>query len=86
VRPRAVEVDPPRLDLRPRILQVGEPVLVEALVTQLAFEALDVGVLDRLPGPDELQLDPALVRPASSARPTNSGPLSLTIVSGRPRS
>src|SRR5688572_13386643 len=37
--------------------------LVQALVAEPAVEALDVGVLDRLAGPDEVQLDAALVCP-----------------------
>ena len=51
-----------------------EPVLVQALVAELAVEALDVGVLRRLAGLDQAQLDAALVgplveRPARELRP-----------------
>jgi hypothetical protein len=63
VRPRDVVLDPPRLNRSLRIAQVHEPALVEALVPELAVEALDVGVLDGFPGTNELELDPALVRP-----------------------
>ena len=37
--------------------------LVQALLTQPPVEALDERVLDRLPGPDEREFDPALVGP-----------------------
>src|SRR5580700_6624173 len=40
-----------------------EPVLVQALVAELAVEGFDVGVLVGLAGADEGQLDVALIRP-----------------------
>ena len=45
VRPYLVVVDPPARNLNTRLLQALEPVLVQALVAELAVEALDVGVL-----------------------------------------
>lgn len=45
------------------LCQGHELVLVEALVPKLAVEALDVGVLDGLARPDEVQLHPAAVGP-----------------------
>ena len=41
----------------------AEPMLVEALVPELAVEALDVRVLDRLPGLDKMQMHPLLMSP-----------------------
>jgi len=46
VRPDLVVVETPRLDLAARVGQVDKPVLVQALVTKLAVEALDEAVLD----------------------------------------
>jgi len=48
MRTDLVVIDSPRLDDSPRIVEIEEPVLAEALVAQLADEALDVGVLDGL--------------------------------------
>ena len=53
--------------------------LVEAFVAEPAVEGLDESVVDWFPRPDELELD------APAARLWNSGPLSTTIVLGRPR-
>ena len=44
-------------------MQAGEPVLVEALVAELAVEGLDVSVLIRLAGFDEEQLDASRMSP-----------------------
>src|SRR5690349_6869086 len=48
VRADLVEVDTPARDLLSGLCQRLEPVLVQALVAELAIEALDVGVLRRL--------------------------------------
>lgn len=69
----------------PGLVDVAEDVLVEALVADAAIEALDVGVLDGLAGPDTLQSDAVAEAKPSSLRLTNSGPLSVTIVLGLPR-
>src|SRR5262249_56004223 len=58
-----VVIDPPRLDPRARIVAVEKPVLVEALVTELAVERFDEGIVDRFTGSDEMQLNAILVRP-----------------------
>jgi hypothetical protein len=63
MRPDAVVVDPPRLDLPSRIGHVVELVSVQALVPQLAVEALAVAVLRRLAWRDPVQPHPALVAP-----------------------
>src|SRR5262249_23185672 len=52
---------------------IGEPVLVETLVSESAVGALNKGVLDRLPRADEVDLDtpavgPGVERPASEFR------------------
>src|SRR5262249_55406961 len=43
--------------------ETQEPVLVQALVAELAVEGFDEGVLHWLPRPDEVKLDVALIRP-----------------------
>jgi hypothetical protein len=62
-RPIQIVVHPPVFDGPLRVGQAEEPVLVEALVAQLAIEALDETVLLGLTGIDELQLDAGLVSP-----------------------
>jgi len=47
VRPHPVVLLAPRLDDLTRVIQADEPVLVQALVAELAIEALDVRVLHR---------------------------------------
>jgi hypothetical protein len=63
MRTDLVVIDPPGLDDAPRVVETEKPVLVEGLIAQLAVEALDVGVLNRLAGPDEVQLYAPLVGP-----------------------
>src|SRR6188472_3158215 len=53
----------PSLDLLAGVTQRAEPVQVETLVAQLAVEALDEGVLDRLARLDEAQPDTGALRP-----------------------
>ena len=55
------------------MMQVLEPLLVHALVPELAGEAFDVAVLHRLPGPDEdvayaMRLSPAPKRATGEFR------------------
>jgi hypothetical protein len=69
VRPLLVVVLVPRLDNGPGLGHRGEPVLVEALVPQLAVEALDEGVLHRLARLDEVQPHPSLVGPGIQRLP-----------------
>jgi hypothetical protein len=52
-----VVVDPPRLDLAPRVFDRQELVGVQALVAQLAVERLDESVFRRLSGSDEVERD-----------------------------
>jgi len=63
VRTHFVVVALPAVDGEARIGEPGEPVLVQAFVTEPAIEALHEGILDRFPRPDELQLHPLPVRP-----------------------
>jgi hypothetical protein len=68
VRPLLVVAASPFLDGLSSILQIREPVLVQALVPELAVEALDVRVLDGAPRCDEVQLDPVPVGPGGERR------------------
>jgi hypothetical protein len=61
------------------------PVCVEAIVATRPIEALGEGILHGPPGLDEVQLDLAAVGPAMQLLAANSGPLSTTIVRGKPR-
>ncbi len=63
VWPHAVVVEPPVFDGPPRLLEPYEPVLVEALVSELSVERLDEAVLNRLARFDEVQVDTSLLCP-----------------------
>ena len=56
MRPDLVVVVSPGFDLGSGVVETDEPVVVQALVAKLAAEALDVAVLDGLPGADEVDL------------------------------
>ena len=85
MRALSVVLDAPVLDHAARVCEAQEPVLVETLVPKLAVEAFDVRVLVRLAGSDEGKLDGSSIRPFVSTWPSNSGPLSTVIDSGKPR-
>ena len=68
MRPVVVVVVAPVVNDAAHVAQTGEPVLRQALVTEAAVEALDVGVLHRLAGLDEAQLDAVAGSPASASR------------------
>ena len=53
VKPSAVVVLPPIFNDRAGVLQVQEPVAVEALIPEPAVETLNVGILHRLARLDE---------------------------------
>ena len=63
VRSVGVVVDPPFFDDLARLVEVGEQVLVEALVAQSAVEALDEPILHRFAGCDVVPLDATLLLP-----------------------
>jgi|GEM_PF-2271867 len=63
MRPDLVVIPPPGPDRLPCSRQGSEPVLVQALIPHLAVEALDEGILDRLPRLDEMQFYPSLASP-----------------------
>jgi len=64
VRPALVIIDPPRIDDRSDVIDIYEPVFVQAFVSELAVEALHETIIDRLAGADELQPDSVLIRPS----------------------
>lgn len=64
MRPRRVVIQSPGLDDGARFAQRGELMFVEALVTEAAAEALDVGVLGRLVGLDVMQTHAPIACPA----------------------
>ncbi len=75
--------DPPVFDDLLRVVEVGEEMLVEALITQAAVE--DFAVLHRPAGRDVMLLDRFSSCQANSAFEVNSVPLSLTIMRGQTR-
>lgn len=56
-----VVVDPPFFDDLPRLLEVGEQVIVEALVAEPAVEALHEAILHRFPWRDVVPFDGAFL-------------------------
>lgn len=82
VRPNLVVVDPPARALDARLLQALKPMLVQALVAELAVEALDVGVLRGLPGLVEDMRTLLANAHAMKARLVNSGPWSVLTACG----
>jgi hypothetical protein len=67
VRSYYVVVDPPFFDDSSRLVEIGEQVLVEALVAQTAIEALDEAILHRFARSDVVPLDAAILRPGDRA-------------------
>ena len=50
----------PVFDDRPRVVEIQEPVQVQAVPPEFAVEAFDEGILCQLAGLDEVQLDLSL--------------------------
>ncbi len=67
---------------RTRLFERRKPIEVQAFFAQAAVKALDVGVLRRLAGIDEVQFNAMIRRPTIQGRPRSSGPLSTTRTSG----
>lgn len=61
VRPKLVVIDPPRLDLAPRVVDGQELIGVQTFVAQFSVERLDIAVIYRLSGSNEIQRNAALV-------------------------
>ncbi len=85
MRSHGVVVVLPRGDDAAGIVRVREPVLVQALGAHRVVKALAVGVCDWLPGELKAGCAWRAYAHASSARATNSEPLSTVIASGVPR-
>jgi hypothetical protein len=73
VRALGIVIDPPVFDDLASLTDAGEPMLVQAFFTVSAVETLNVGVLGRLAGVDEIQLDavisgPSIQRPRAQFR------------------
>lgn len=58
-----VVVDPPFFDDLPRLLEIGEQVLIEALVAEPAVEALHEAILHRSARRDVMPFDGAFLLP-----------------------
>src|SRR5688572_2977077 len=73
VRSGFVVITPPLADDHSSVCEIVEVVIVQAFVSKLAVEALDVGVLRGLAGSNQFQIDtlgisPAIERPAGELR------------------
>ena len=75
---------PPRADLLPGIEQVPEPACVQALIAQLAVEALHAAILRRLAGLDVHQIDLPVNGPGQVVPRSEFRALSLRIDCGLP--
>ncbi len=64
-----VVVDPPVFDDFACFTDAREPVLVQAFLSEPAIEAFDVGILGRLAGINEVQLNALVISPRIK-RPT----------------
>jgi hypothetical protein len=69
VRALHIVVDPPVFDDLAGLADAGEPVLVQAFLAVSAVETLDVGVLGRFAGIDEIQLDAVIIGPSVKRPP-----------------
>ena len=85
VRSPFVVVTPPGLEHRARVRQGAEQRLVQQLVTQAPVEALIEAVLLWLAWRDVVPAHAGVVGPGQDGVEVYSVPLSLTMVSGRPR-
>lgn len=63
MRTHRVVVGAPRFDSPARIVETDERMLIQTFAPQSAVEALDVSILHRFAGPNELQFYTVLVRP-----------------------
>ncbi len=73
MRPDAIVVITPCVDLTASVEQIAEPAHAQTLLAEAAVEAFDQRVLDRLARPDVHQIDAALQAPGqvSAARDSN---------------
>lgn len=61
--PVGVVIQPPVFNLGSSIVQTDKNMFVEALIPELTVEALNIGILGRLPGLDKVQFDTVRIRP-----------------------
>jgi len=74
VRPSVVIELTPRLDYSPRFAQIAEPLQIQALITQLAIEALHEIVVPRFAGRDETRVYTAITQPLHDPAGGELGP------------
>ena len=75
MRSYLVVVSTPVLHFSPRIVKAHEPVGVQTLGPELAVEAFDKGIVDRLSGPGKVEHNTLLVRPEIQIAGDELGPL-----------
>lgn len=74
MRTLLIVVQAPVTDFLPGVSKIPEPMFIQALILEFSVKALDVSVLHRPPGRDQLQLNAMMVSPliqcsASKFRP-----------------
>jgi hypothetical protein len=67
------------------LVEVGEQVLVEALIAEVAIEAFDKTILHRFAGRDGVPFDLTFFLPGRTTFEVNLVPLLLTIMRRQPR-
>ena len=75
----------PALDDLACIIEAGEPVQIQAVLAELAIEAVDERILSRFARLHEVPLHLGALRQKHIALPVSSGPLSQTSVFGSRR-
>src|SRR5690554_1055052 len=74
MRTLLIVVQAPSADLLPSVCEIPEPVLIQTLIPEFSVKALDVTILHRLSGLNQLQFNtmavgPLIKRSASEFRP-----------------
>jgi transposase InsO family protein len=63
MRPFIIVIKPIIFDDVARMTYAHEPVQIQAFIPEFAVEAFHIGIINRLPGSDEMELYPVLIRP-----------------------
>jgi len=85
VRAQVVVIIPPPRQFLPHILERDEDGDVQTLIAEPPIETFDEPILDRLAGPNDVQLNPMAIRPGIHGATGNSPPLSTVMERGVPR-
>lgn len=75
MRSDLIVVPPPAFDLVSGVVDIAPPVLIEALVADLAVEAFDISILVRFTRLDKLMVDFPFVGPGIECGSCELGPV-----------